>query len=383
MDNYDGNPFEEQMRLFEAETGQGGPPMPPPPFSRPSFLPASVRTGAPPPPTFARPSTLAKAAPAVQKEYAAAPVISKPAEDDEDVFSTLLKYEKEVRAEKKEKKLFEKAKKAERGSKESTPTHVGSFTKATTPTPVVKVTTPLQQQMLKISGTPMVATIKPPSAKSSGASISADPVRTSKPGTEVTPDEIMQTAKQMVDLVKASQVIETKRLQIPSTRQVGGMGTQTTNWATGKVIPSSSASEASVPTISGHKQTKKPKKMIRVAGGQVWEDQSLLNWDINDFRLFCGDLGNDVTDEVLTRTFSRYPSFQMAKVVRDKRSNKTKGYGFVSFKDPSDFTRAIKEMDGKYVGSRPIKLRKSNWKDRNVDIVKGKQKMKQQMGYKY
>jgi hypothetical protein len=29
-------------------------------------------------------------------------------------------------------------------------------------------------------------------------------------------------------------------------------------------------------------------------------------------------------------------------VVRDKRSNKTKGYGFVSFKDPSDFTKAIK-----------------------------------------
>ena len=58
---------------------------------------------------------------------------------------------------------------------------------------------------------------------------------------------------------------------------------------------------------------------------QVWEDQSLLQWDNNDFRLFAGDLGNDVTDEVLTRTFSRYPSFQKAKVVRDKRSNKGKG----------------------------------------------------------
>ena len=27
------------------------------------------------------------------------------------------------------------------------------------------------------------------------------------------------------------------------------------------------------------------------------------------------------------------------------------------------------EMDGKYVGSRPIKLRKSNWKDRNIEQV--------------
>jgi len=65
-----------------------------------------------------------------------------------------------------------------------------------------------------------------------------------------------------------------------------------------------------------------------------------------DFRLFCGDLGNDVTDEVLTRVFGRYPSFQKARVIRDKRTNKTKGYGFVSFKDPNDFVRAVKELDG-------------------------------------
>lgn len=67
------------------------------------------------------------------------------------------------------------------------------------------------------------------------------------------------------------------------------------------------------------------------------------------FRIFCGDLGNDVTDELLTRTFNKYPSFQRAKVIRDKRTNKTKGYGFVSFKDPADFTKAMKEMDGKLI----------------------------------
>ena len=63
----------------------------------------------------------------------------------------------------------------------------------------------------------------------------------------------------------------------------------------------------------------------RTGGGQVWEDPSLKEWDPNDFRIFCGDLGNDVTDEVLQRTFGRYPSFQKAKVIRDKKSNKTKG----------------------------------------------------------
>lgn len=40
----------------------------------------------------------------------------------------------------------------------------------------------------------------------------------------------------------------------------------------------------------------------------------------------------------------------------------------------------MREMDGKYVGNRPIKLRKSNWKDRNFDVVKKKQKQKAKLG---
>lgn len=122
---------------------------------------------------------------------------------------------------------------------------------------------------------------------------------------------------------------------------------------------------------------KKDRKTVRIAGGQVWEDTSLADWPDDDFRIFCGDLGNDVNDEVLTRTFNKYPSFQRARVIRDKRTGKSKGFGFVSFREPQDFIRAMKEMDGRYVGSRPIKLRKSTWKQRSLDVVKKKEKEKQ------
>jgi hypothetical protein len=37
---------------------------------------------------------------------------------------------------------------------------------------------------------------------------------------------------------------------------------------------------------------------------------------------------------------------------------------------------------GKYVGNRPIKLKKSNWRDRNMDIVKKKEQEKAKMGLK-
>ncbi|XP_026733267.1 RNA-binding protein 42 [Trichoplusia ni] len=133
----------------------------------------------------------------------------------------------------------------------------------------------------------------------------------------------------------------------------------------------------SVPdTLTKPKKEKKNRKVVRTAGGQVWEDVTLLDWPDDDFRMFCGDLGNDVTDELLTRTFSKYSSFQRAKVIRDKRTNKSKGFGFVSFKDPGDFIKAMKEMDGRYVGSRPIKLRKSTWRTRSLDVVRKKEKEK-------
>lgn len=128
-----------------------------------------------------------------------------------------------------------------------------------------------------------------------------------------------------------------------------------------------------------NEKRKKDKKTVRVAGGQVWEDSSLSDWPDDDFRIFCGDLGNDVNDELLTRTFNKFPSFQRAKVIRDKRTGKSKGFGFVSFKEPQDFIRAMKEMDGRYVGSRPIKLRKSSWKNRSFEVVKRKEKEKQQL----
>lgn len=128
------------------------------------------------------------------------------------------------------------------------------------------------------------------------------------------------------------------------------------------------------------KKRKKEKRLLRTAGQQTWEDSSLNEWDTDDFRIFCGDLGNDVTDEVLIRVFGKFPSFLKAKVVRDKRTNKSKGYGFASFKDPQDFIKAMREINGKYVGSRPIKLRKSTWRDRNVDMVRKKTKERERLG---
>ncbi|KAJ1280037.1 hypothetical protein BS78_04G201800 [Paspalum vaginatum] len=123
--------------------------------------------------------------------------------------------------------------------------------------------------------------------------------------------------------------------------------------------------KAAIANSDKDKKVEATKKAVpRKAAGQSWEDPTLADWPENDFRLFCGDLGNEVNDDVLTKAFSKYPSFNMARVVRDKWTGKTKGYGFVSFANATDLAAALKDMNGKYVGNRPIKLRKSTWKNR-------------------
>jgi len=107
----------------------------------------------------------------------------------------------------------------------------------------------------------------------------------------------------------------------------------------------------------------------------VWVDDKLADWPDDDFRLFVGNLGGEATDELLGTTFAHYPSFQRSRVVKDRYTNRNRGYGFVSFADPFDCARALREMQGSYCGTRPMSLRKSTWHDRAVDSDKDKIKM--------
>ena len=125
-----------------------------------------------------------------------------------------------------------------------------------------------------------------------------------------------------------------------------------------------SSSSAAVQSIgpsrqdnNGEKSTEKPKTVLRTGGGQEWQDSSLLEWDPSHFRLFVGNLAGEVSDESLLKAFQQYPSVQKARVVRDKRTTKSKGFGFISFSNMDDYYKAAKDMQGKYIGSHPVILR--------------------------
>lgn len=120
-----------------------------------------------------------------------------------------------------------------------------------------------------------------------------------------------------------------------------------------------------------------PKTVQRQGGGSSWNDSTLLEWDPAHFRIFVGNLAGEVTDESLLKAFSKYPSVQKARVIRDKRTTKSKGYGFVSFSDGDDYFQAAREMNGKYIGSHPVLIKRSTTEVRPSTVQhKGKNKGK-------
>lgn len=76
------------------------------------------------------------------------------------------------------------------------------------------------------------------------------------------------------------------------------------------------------------------------------------------FHIFVGDLSSEVNDATLYACFSVYTSCSDARVMWDNKTGRSRGYGFVSFRNQQEAETAITEMTGKWLGSRQIRC---NW----------------------
>lgn len=78
----------------------------------------------------------------------------------------------------------------------------------------------------------------------------------------------------------------------------------------------------------------------------------------NHYNIFVGDLSPEVTDATLFACFSVYQSCSDARVMWDQKTGRSRGFGFVSFRDQQDAQSAINDLNGKWLGSRQIRC---NW----------------------
>jgi RNA recognition motif-containing protein len=72
--------------------------------------------------------------------------------------------------------------------------------------------------------------------------------------------------------------------------------------------------------------------------------------------LFIGSLAYATTDDTLKAFFEQIGEVSSARVITDRDSGRSKGFGFVEFTDEANNQKAIDQLDGKELDGRAISV---------------------------
>ena len=73
-------------------------------------------------------------------------------------------------------------------------------------------------------------------------------------------------------------------------------------------------------------------------------------------KLYVGNLSFSVTDEELHSAFAAHGTVHSAKVIRDRETNESRGFGFVEMSSPAEGQNAIDRMNGFPLKGRPLRV---------------------------
>lgn len=81
-------------------------------------------------------------------------------------------------------------------------------------------------------------------------------------------------------------------------------------------------------------------------------------------KLFVGGLAWATTEESLLSAFSKFGPVQEAKVILDRETGRSRGFGFVTFADNAAGEEAIGAMDGAELDGRRIRVNEAEERQR-------------------
>ena len=82
---------------------------------------------------------------------------------------------------------------------------------------------------------------------------------------------------------------------------------------------------------------------------KFWKDTIILNK-----KLYVGGLSYDTTDNSLETLFTGYGAVDSARVITDRDSGRSKGFGFVEMSNEDEATNAISSLNGSNFEGRTI-----------------------------
>ena len=77
-------------------------------------------------------------------------------------------------------------------------------------------------------------------------------------------------------------------------------------------------------------------------------------------KLYVGNLSFSTNDQELEQAFSEFGEVVSATVVKDRHTDRSRGFGFVEFAQDEDAKTAREAMNGKDLGGRALKVDEAN-----------------------
>lgn len=73
-------------------------------------------------------------------------------------------------------------------------------------------------------------------------------------------------------------------------------------------------------------------------------------------KLYIGNLPFSATDQILADTFAQCGTVESAKVIMDRETGRSKGFGFVEMSSDTEAATAISKFDGADFNGRPMRV---------------------------
>ncbi|MBT0612943.1 RNA recognition motif domain-containing protein [Campylobacter hyointestinalis] len=79
--------------------------------------------------------------------------------------------------------------------------------------------------------------------------------------------------------------------------------------------------------------------------------------------IYVGNLSYRMSEAELREAFSEFGKVTRAKIVKDKETNRSKGFGFVEMSTDAEAKKAIEAMNGKDIGGRALRVNEARPRD--------------------
>lgn len=77
-------------------------------------------------------------------------------------------------------------------------------------------------------------------------------------------------------------------------------------------------------------------------------------------KIFVGNLNYQTTEETLRDTFSEFGHVTYVRVVTDRETGRSRGFGFVEFSNPSEAEAALSKWGSREIDGRSVNVNAAN-----------------------